>query len=197
MRPSVGWATRWRNSTKKLASGLAKPYSVDTPYVNKSTHELEYFRRSFTYVPVRVPGTMRRLWLVVVKGRKEDWYLLCNEEEMNAERASQIVLAYLLRWGNEEVTRCFKQCTGAEKFRVRKLVAIRRLLFLAMLALATQALLLFLEPREAKRMMARVQAFIRTSPFRTTASGMGWRSCSRRQRNGVGRPPSPRVTQTS
>lgn len=152
-------------TVKKLASGLAKPYSVDTPYVNKSTHKLEYFRRSFTYVPVRVPGTMRRLWLIVVKGRKEDWYLLCNEEEMNAERASQIVLAYLLRWGNEEVTRCFKQCTGAEKFRVRKLVAIRRLLFLAMLALATQALLLFLEPREAKRIMASVQAFIRDIPF--------------------------------
>ena len=99
------------------------------------------------------------MWLVIVKARKKDWYLLCNEENLDAKRAGEIVQAYVQRWGNEEVTRCFKQCTGAEKFRVRSLCAIRRLLFLAMLALAVQALLLFLNPKAAKQVMAKVQAF--------------------------------------
>jgi hypothetical protein len=146
-------------TVRKLAFGLAKPYSVDVPFVDTSTHQVVHHKRSFTYVPVWVPGIEPRMWLVVVKARGKDWYLLCNEEEMDAKRAGEIVRAYIQRWGNEEVTRCFKQCTGAEKFRVRSLRAIRRLLFLAMLALAVQALLLFMNPRAAKRVMARVQAF--------------------------------------
>jgi hypothetical protein len=101
------------------------------------------------------------MWLLIVKGFKQDWYLLCNEDKLDAKRAGEIVLAYILRWGSEEVTRCFKQCTRAEGFRVRSLRAIRRLLFLAMLALAVQALLLFLHPAAAKRVMAKVQAFFR------------------------------------
>lgn len=143
----------------KLAFGLAKPHSVDTPYVDTSTHQVKYYKRAYTYVPVWVPGIETKMWLIVAKGRQKDWYLLCNQEEMDAKRAGEIVLAYLQRWGNEEVTRCFKQCTGAEKFRVRSLPAIRRLLFLAMLALAVQALLLFMNPKVAKEVMAKVQAF--------------------------------------
>jgi hypothetical protein len=146
-------------TVRKLASGLAKPYAVEVPFVDASTHQIRQYKKAFTYVPVRVPGIEQRMWLVIVKARQKDWYLLCNEETMDANRAGEIVQAYVQRWGNEEVTRCFKQCTGAEKFRVRSLCAIRRLLFLAMLALAVQALLLFLNPRAAKRAMAKVQAF--------------------------------------
>jgi Transposase DDE domain len=145
----------------RLAWGLAKPYAVDVPYVDTSTHTVRSYKKAYGYVPVRVPGVETRMWLIIVKARKKDWYLLCNEETMNAKRAGEIVLTYVLRWGSEEVTRCFKQCTGAENFRVRSLVAIRRLLFLAMLALAVQALLLFLNPTVAKQVMAKVQAFFR------------------------------------
>lgn len=143
----------------RLGWGLAKPHAVDVPFVHTSTHTIRYYNRAYGYAPVWVPGMEARMWLIVVKARKEDWYLLCNEETMDARRAGEIVLTYVLRWGSEEVTRCFKQCTGAENFRVRSLVAVRRLLFLAMLALAVQALLLFLNPTVAKQVMAKVQAF--------------------------------------
>jgi hypothetical protein len=145
----------------RLGWGLAKPHTVDVPFVDTSTHKVVYSKMAYGYVPVWVPGIDKRMWLVIAKGRKQDWYLLSNEEKMDAKRAGEIVLAYIFRWGNEEVTRCFKQCTGAENFRVRSLVAIRRLLFLAMLALAVQALLLFLNPSVAKQVMAMVQAFFR------------------------------------
>ena len=104
--------------------------------------------------------------MVVVTGtRGEDWLLLTDQRPRNAKEAEAIVQAYIERWGNEEVTRLWKQCVDAEDIRVRKLCAIRRLLFLSMVAMGIQMLWLLLYPKRAQRLIARVQVFIEDVRF--------------------------------
>jgi hypothetical protein len=144
-----------------FADGLKKPYSASIRYVDKKTHVQKSCNVSFGYVPVRLPDVEGSFWLLVVTGTQgEDWLLLSNERPRNAKEAEAIVQAYIERWGNEEVTRLWKQCVDAENIRVRKLWAIQRLLFLSMVAIGIQALWLLLRPQSAKKLIARVKVFI-------------------------------------
>ena len=70
------------------------------------------------------------------------------------------VQAYLERWGSEEVTRACKQLTGLEGIRVRSLAAMRRLLWLAMIAVGIQALILLTRPRLRRAILDRAKEFI-------------------------------------
>jgi len=63
------------------------------------------------------------------------------------------------------VTRLWKQCVDAEDVRVRKLCAIRRLLFLSMVAVGIQALWLLRRPKSAQKLIARVKVFIQSVRF--------------------------------
>lgn len=149
-----------------FAEGLRKPCSAHLRYVDKKTHEQKTCRVWFGYVPVRLPDVKGSFWLVVVTGtRGEDWLLLTDQRPRNAKEAEAIVQAYIERWGNEEVTRLWKQCVDAEDIRVRKLCAIRRLLFLSMVAMGIQMLWLLLYPKRAQRLIARVQVFIEDVRF--------------------------------
>lgn len=144
-----------------FAEGLKKPHSVSIRYVDKKTHVQKTCRLSFAYVPVRLPDVDGSFWLVVVTGTQgEDWLLLTDQRPRNTKEAEAIVQAYIERWGNEELTRLWKQCVDAEDIRVRKLLAIRRLLFLSMVATGIQALWLLLRPQSAKKLIARVKVFI-------------------------------------
>jgi hypothetical protein len=151
---------------KIFASNLNKPHIVMMPYVDKSSHKIAYYPLRFGYAPVRLPGVKGTYWLIVVTGtRKDDWLLLSNKPVRKSKDAAAIVLAYVQRWGNEEVTRFWKQSTGAENFRVRKLCSIRRLLFVSMLAIAIQAYWLLTRPSTVRKVIALVQAFIEKVPF--------------------------------
>jgi hypothetical protein len=145
----------------KFAEGLKKPYSASLRYVDKKTHVQKTCQVSFTFVPVRLPDVEGAFWLLVVAGTQgEDWLLLSDQRPRNAKEAEAILQAYIERWGNEEVTRLWKQCVDAEDIRVRKLCAIRRLLFLSMVAVGIQALWLLLRPTCAQKLIARVKVFI-------------------------------------
>jgi hypothetical protein len=151
---------------KFFARNLAKPHTVMTPYVDKSSHKVKCFPLRFGFAPVRLSDVEGTYWLVVVTGtRNEDWLLLSNKPIRSVKDAKKIVLAYIERWGNEEVTRFWKQSTGAENFRVRKLCSIRRLLFLSMLATAIQAYWLLTRPSTVQKVIALVQAYIEKVPF--------------------------------
>jgi hypothetical protein len=144
-----------------FADGLKKPYSASIRYVDKKTHVQKSCNVSFGYVPVRLPDIEGTFWLLVVTGTQgEDWLLLSDQRPRNAKEAEVIVQAYIERWGNEEVTRLWKQCVNAEDIRVRTLCAIRRLLFLSMVAIGIQTLWLLLRPQSAKKLIARVKVFI-------------------------------------
>ena len=144
-----------------FAEGLKKPHAASIRYVDKKTHVPKTCRVSFTFVPVRLPDVEGSFWLLVVTGTQgEDWLLLSDQRPRNAKQAEAIIQAYIERWGNEEVTRLWKQCVNAEDIRVRKLCAIRRLLFLSMFAVGIQALWLLLRPKSAQKLIARVKVFI-------------------------------------
>ena len=144
-----------------FAEGLKKPYTASLRYVDKKTHVQKTCHVSFAFVPVRLPDVEGSFWLLVVTGTQgEDWLLLSDQRPRNAKEAEAILQAYIARWGNEEVTRLWKQCVDAEDIRVRKLCAIRRLLFLSMVAVGIQALWLLLRPKCAQKLIARVKAFI-------------------------------------
>jgi Transposase DDE domain len=149
-----------------FAAGLKKPHSARIRYVDKETHEQKTGLVSFAYVPVRLPEVGGAYWLIVVTGtRGEDWLLLSSHRPRNAKEAGAIIGAYIERWGSEEITRLWKQCVDAEDVRVRKLCAIRRLLFLSMVAVGIQALWLLLRPGAAQKLIARMQVFIPTVRF--------------------------------
>lgn len=149
-----------------LADGLRTPYSVSIPYVDKKTHKPRRTGRSFGFIPVRLPGVSHTYCLFVVRGGQgEDWLLLSNWMPKSGKEAAEIVLAYVQRWGSEETTRCFKQCTGIEKMRIRGFAAMRRLTWLAMVALGLQALWLFKNHRWARTVMARVKVFVQQVLF--------------------------------
>ena len=152
---------------RKLSDSLETKYPVDVEYVDKSSHKLKTMRLSFTWVPVRIPGLPWQYYLLVVRGtRDEDWMLLCSFRPHNVAEAQKIIQTFVRRWGVEESIRCYKQCTGAEKVMVRGLVAIRRLLFLAMMAVGLQAVWLFRNNRLARRLIDSVKAFIKDVPFK-------------------------------
>jgi hypothetical protein len=150
----------------QLAQGLKKPHTAVIEYVDKATHKRETCKVFFGYVPIRLPDLEGTYWLVVVTGtRGDDWLLLTNKAPSSWKEAEGIVQAYLQRWGNEEVTRCWKQCTGAEKFLVRKMCSIRRLLFLSMMSMGIQALWLLTRPQSVQKVIQRVKVFIKDVPF--------------------------------
>jgi hypothetical protein len=150
----------------QLAQGLKKPHTAVIEYVDKTTHKRKTCKVFFGYVPIRLPDLEGMYWLIVVTGtRGEDWLLLTNKAPSSKKEAEGIVQAYLQRWGNEEVTRCWKQCTGAEKFLVRKMCSIRRLLFLSMMSMGIQALWLLTRPQSVQKFIQRVKMFIEDVPF--------------------------------
>jgi len=149
-----------------FAEGLKKPYRASLRYVDKTSHAQKTCQVFFNYVPVRLPDVDGSFWLTVVTGtRGEDWLLLSDQRPKNAKEAEAIIQAYIERWGNEEVTRLWKQCVGAEDVRVRKLCAIRRLVFLSMVAVGIQAVWLLRRPKSAQKLIARVKVFIPTIRF--------------------------------
>ena len=147
--------------THELANGLRKPHTTALPYVCKKSHVVEHWPVTFGVCPISLPDLPGRFWLVVITGlREEDIVLLTNHVLRTTLDAEYIVLAYARRWGCEEGTRCWKQKTGVEDFRVRCWQSIQRLTFLAMLAYGIQALWLLTRPAVAKQLIARVKVFI-------------------------------------
>jgi len=76
------------------------------------------------------------------------------------KEAGDLIQAYLERWGSEEVTRACKQLTGLERIRVRSFHAMRRLLWLAMIAVGMQSLMILTRPRLRRAILDRAKELI-------------------------------------
>jgi Transposase DDE domain len=149
-----------------FADGLNKTHKVEIEYVDKKSHKMMSMPLLFNCVPVKLPKLDRQLWLVVVTGTSgDDWLLLTNKMPRSIRKAGTVVRAYTHRWSSEEVTRFWKQSTGAENVRVRSLAAIRRLLFLSMMATGIQALWLLKRPSSVRSLIERAKSFIAEVPF--------------------------------
>ncbi|MGB2753681.1 MAG: transposase [Phycisphaerae bacterium] len=91
------------------------------------------------YLPARLPGRPEPLTLVVALFPGPDggmMMLLTNRAVASAPQAEHTLRLYAHRWKAEEGIRVLKQEVGLEGFRIRCLEAIRRLVFLALLAIA-------------------------------------------------------------
>lgn len=93
-------------------------------------------------------------------GRKRPLLLVTDRRPVRPEDAGDLLQAYLERWGSEEVTRACKQLTGLERIRVRSFPAMRRLVWLAMIAVGIQALMILTRPRLSRAIFDRAKEFI-------------------------------------
>ena len=151
---------------RRFAETLAARHTTQTRYVDKSTHEEKYRTTPFAWAPIWIDGVDHPLYLIVAHtGRKRPLLLVTNRRPESPEEAGELIQAYLERWGNEEVTRACKQLTGLERIRVRKLPAIRRLAWLAMIALGIQALSVLTRPRLRRATLDRAKEFIHKVRF--------------------------------
>lgn len=101
-------------------------------------------RHLIGYQAVRLPGRAEPLYLVVSLIPGSDgppMMLLTNLQVNRFGDAERVLQGYGKRWKAEEGIRLLKQEVALEGFRIRSLQAIRRLVFLAMLAIAFLVLL--------------------------------------------------------
>jgi hypothetical protein len=144
-----------------LAETLEPRHTTRVRYVDKSTHQEKYWMVPFTWAPIGVEGVEHTLYLVVAHtGRKRPMLLVTNRRPACPEEAGELIQAYFERWGNEEVTRAVKQLTRLERIRVRSLAAMRRLAWLAMIAVGIQALSILTCPRLRRATLDRAKEFI-------------------------------------
>jgi hypothetical protein len=145
----------------RLAETLEARHTTQIRYVDKSNHQEKFRSIPFTWAPIWVEGVDHALYLIVAHtGRKRPLLLVTDHRPESSEDAGELIQAYLERWGSEEVTRACKQLTGLERIRVRSLLAMRRLLWLAMIAVGIQALLLLTRPRLRRALLDRAKEFI-------------------------------------
>ena len=149
-----------------LAETLEARHTAQIRYVDKSTHEEKFRAIRFAWAPIWMEEIEHPQYLIVAHtGRKRPLLLVTDVRPSTAIEAGLLIQAYLERWGNEEVTRACKQLTGLERFRVRAMVAIRRLLWCAMLAVGLQALGILTRPRWRRAILDRAKEFIEKVRF--------------------------------
>lgn len=145
----------------QLAESLAARHTTQIRYVDKSSHREKFRSISFTWVPIWVNGVDHALYLIVAHtGRKRPLLLVTDRRPASTKEAGDLIQAYLERWGSEEVTRACKQLTGLERIRVRSFHAMRRLLWLAMIAVGIQSLMILTRPRLRRSILDRAKEFI-------------------------------------
>jgi len=145
----------------RLAETLDARYTTEIRYVDKSSHKEKSRSIPFTWIPIWVEGVDHALYLIVGHtGRKRPLLLVTDCRPETSTEAGELIQAYLERWGSEEVTRACKQLTGLERIRVRSLAAMRRLLWLAMIAVGIQAILILTRPRLTRAILDRAKEFI-------------------------------------
>jgi hypothetical protein len=150
----------------QLAETLEARHTTEIRYVDKSNHKEKLRRIQFSWVPIWVDGVTHAMYLIVAHtGRKRPLLLVTDRRPESSKEAGELIQAYLERWGSEEVTRASKQLTGLEKFRVRSFAAMRRLLWLAMIAVGIQALIILTRPRLRRAILDRAKEFISTVRF--------------------------------
>ena len=150
----------------QLAETLEARHTTEIRYVDKSSHKEKLRKIHFSWVPIWVDGVNHVMYLIVAHtGRKRPLLLVTDRRPESSKEAGDLIQAYLERWGSEEVTRASKQLTGLEKFRVRSFAAMRRLLWLAMIAVGIQALIILTRPRLRRAILDRAKEFISTVRF--------------------------------
>jgi len=153
-RKRLNWITRQRGDRHllladqrvemlKLAQKLPLPYRKEVE--KREGGKGKPVRLRLGTYPVRIEEKGPRLWLVVVSGLQQEsgsgsgsegtpMMLLTNLAAYGEGKSSKVLHYYLSRWGCEEGIRFLKEELDLEDLRALKLVGIKRLVWLAMLA---------------------------------------------------------------
>jgi hypothetical protein len=142
----VRFIVRWKKDYKLLGpDGLPRKAWQITRRHRSWEHKLVWDAKRHCYrktgvvaVPVSLPDTPHRLWLVVSRpgaGRKP-WYLLTTEKIHSAQDAWSIIFAYARRWQVEMSIRFTKSEMAFECPRLHKWEARLKFLLIASLAYA-------------------------------------------------------------
>lgn len=117
------------------------------------SHLVEHLRQSqasrnlrtdIVFAKVKLPEKSKQLYVVAawLPDIEEPWILLTTMVVENFQQAKQIVGYYKKRWVCEEAGQFLKSRVGLERFRIRRYVAIQRLMILAMFAMGFLTLIM-------------------------------------------------------
>jgi hypothetical protein len=128
------------NGQKKLASEIAR--ATPLPYAETIVRENSDGTQTvktieFGYQKVKLPGSEKQLYMVVVKGfGQKPTLILTTVEARNSRRSLWwIVQAYLTRWRIEESLRFSKQSYDLEDIRVLNYESLRNMMGIVLLAM--------------------------------------------------------------
>ena len=122
-----------RRNCCDLAKALPTPYETVLIVYEEGKDK----KRTVHYnaIPVKLPSSGHRLYLVVVKGFGEEPMMLltsCLVEKSRKESIWRIVEYYLARWKCDESYRYIKQCYNLEDVRVQSYISIRNIVVLVL-----------------------------------------------------------------
>ena len=153
-------------AVETFAQTLAARHTMQIRYVDKRSHKEKYRTISFTWAPIWIDGVSHAQYLIVAHtGRKHPLLVVTNKRPENAKEAAASITAYMERWGNEEMTRACKQLTGLERIRVRSMASLRRMMWLAMIAVGLQAFSILTCGRLTRATLERAKEFIEEVRF--------------------------------
>lgn len=146
LRRHARFILRWRKDFQLLAADGLPRKAWQIPRGKRSwQHRLLWDAKRRCYrktgvlaLPVRLPDSPRRLWLVVSRpgAGRTPWYLLTTERIRSAADAWQVIFAYARRWQIEMSIRFTKSEMAFECPRLHKWEARLKFLLIASLAYA-------------------------------------------------------------
>jgi hypothetical protein len=121
---------------RELAASCPLPYAETVKRVNPDGSETARIIE-FGYRKVKLPGTQRPLWLLVVVGFGKEPMMSLTTLPLRKNRATLwwVVEAYLSRWRIEETIRFSKQSYAIEDVRVLGYQSLRNLMALVLVAM--------------------------------------------------------------
>jgi len=149
------WIIRQRGDRDLMGPGGARKRVLEW------TREALKRKNATQAIRVRLPMSPTPLWLVVappLPGGEKPFMLLCRVP-WKRNIAKCAVKAYRKRWRCEDAIRATKQGTGLEKFLVRSIRRIERIVLIALLVMRFVAERLLREPSWTKRLIDQDERF--------------------------------------
>ena len=124
-------------------------------------------RTDIVFCKVHLPDNPKPLYLVASwwPGKSEPLVLLTSLVVENYQQTEQILWYYKQRWVCEEASQFLKSQIGLERFRIRRYVAIQRLMILAMLAMGFLTWVILRSCRLVKTLYRFTSRFRRQAAF--------------------------------
>ena len=125
-----------KHLAEEIAAECPLPYA-ETIWRERKDGTEQAIKLEFGYREVRLPGFVRPLWLLVVKGFGEKPLMILTTLELRKKRDVLwwVLEAYLTRWRIEDTLRFAKQSYDLEDVRVLSYQSLKNMMAMALLAM--------------------------------------------------------------